>query len=279
VLFASSIPAIVLGLSLSLPVNTLLNTFATVNMAVLFYIIWAQRLDKRSLTRYGIDLSGRDIGQFVVGFFVTIVGTSLWFLFWIVTGRMSVDIVLSYSGGSFVAGVLLVSVMIVAGATTQELVFLGLIFNNSMEGIQSRVGDRTVAALSGISVTTVFFAAYHFLLNTGAAGFLPPLQAALFFLIGFGYFAAVYTYTGSLTAGIGAHAGSSYSTFLYGWERIVNTASISLPKIMTVTGSTPLTEVLGPRPFIGLVVSFALLVALTRTPVVTTNSDIVSDQS
>ncbi|MFC6716067.1 CPBP family intramembrane glutamic endopeptidase [Natrialbaceae archaeon GCM10025810] len=266
-LLAGQLLISVAGLPVSLPVGAVSTMCSLLVMTVLFYGIWVRRLDRRPLEGYGIALSLSDLGQFVTGLVVTVSGIGLWYLFWIATGWMSVDVVLSYEEGSLALATLLIFVLTVADAAVQELAFLGLIFTNSIEGIQSRITDETTAGIGGLTVTGLFFIAFHFLLGAGAAGFLPPLQAAVFLFVVLVYFVAVYTYTGSLTAAIGAHAALNYSNFLFGWKQLGDTAPYALPEVLVVTGSTPLTDVIGPLPLAGLLLSFGLLALFPRTPV------------
>lgn len=269
---AGLIVAGVVGLPFSLPGVMVVTVVNMLVMAVLFYVVWVQRLDKRSLADYGIDLSSSDITWFAVAFVATLTGIGIWFLFWITTGWMSVDVVLSYENGSLTLAVLLGFVLITAGAILQDLAFLGLIFNNAIAGVRSRVDDATAAVAGGLAVTAAFFLAFHFLLGAGAAGFLPPLQAALFLVVGLAYFVAVYIYTGSLTAAMGAHAATNFRGLLYGWKALEPSLPFAIPKVLVIAGLTPLTGIVGPIPVTGLLLGFVLLAVSTRTPVLDSNA-------
>lgn len=277
-LLVSQFVVVAAGLSITLTTATLSTLLAAMILIALFYVVWAQRLDQRPLAEYGLELSPSGFGQFVAVFAITLVGFGLWYGVWAAAGQLSVDVVLS-SEGSLLIGTLLVLVQTTAGAVAQDLVFLGLIFTNSVEGLDSRVGNRTVALGGAIVATALLFVAYHFLLGAGAAGFLPPLQAIVFLLVGLGYFAAVYLYTGSLLGAIGAHAAVNFSGFVYRWEQVGTSAPFPFPELLSVSGSTPLTDVLGPAPLLGVTISFVLLVVGTRALVVNTDTTILSTQS
>lgn len=259
------ITAVVLELSVTLLTLALVNTLQTLILTTLFYVVWVRQLDRRPLEEYGIDLSIDDAVWFVMAFVATLAGAGIWLGLWIGTGRMSADIVLIYEEGSLLIGILLVSVAIIMGAAIQGIVFIGLMLVNSVAGIQSRVADETVALATGVVVTGSLFVAFHFLLNVGAASFLSPLRAIVTLSAGFLYITGIYLYSGSLLAAIGAHSAVNYSVFFYGLESGADNVPISFPEVLNLMGSPPLTEVFGPLPVPGFVLSFVLLFIIAQT--------------
>lgn len=270
---------VVIELSVTLLTFALIITLQALMLITLFYVLWAQRLDQRPLEGYGIDVSMDDAVWFVTAFVVTLIGVGLWFGLWISTGRLSAEIALSYPDGSLFVGTIVTSVAIIMGAVAQGVVFIGLMFVNTVAGLRSRVADETVAVVNGVVITGGFFIAYHFLLNTGAASFLPTAQAIVVLSGGFLYIVGVYLYSRSLLAGIGGHSAANYSAFFYGLEGGADNAPFAWPEIINIAGSTPLTEVFGPVPVPGMALSFVLLLIIAQSPIVNSSSEIFTSQS
>jgi membrane protease YdiL (CAAX protease family) len=271
--------AVVSVLDVSILTAVILNVLSATLMGLLFYFGWVRWLDSRPLRDYGISGSVSDIGYFALTFVATIVGIGLWFGIWSATGQLSIEAPLAFEEGSLFISVVLIAVWVTGGAIVQDLAFLGLIFTNSVDGVNSRINSRVVSLISGVAVTGVFFIAYHFLFGVGLVQYLPPLQAAAFLLIGLLFFLTVYLYTNSLPAAVGAHSASNYSGFLFSWDQLAADPSIPVPDVFVVTGATPLTEIVGPTRLTAFLISFALIAAVTRIPVFESDStQILSDQ-
>lgn len=241
----------------------------------IFVFVWSRHLDATQLSSYGIPGIGGFLKQITTGFLLTFLGFGVWYGVLVASGWMQFRIVLEYPEGSFAVAAVVASVSVLLGAWTQDVLYLGIIFRNSAEGLTSRLDDSTGVIVGAFLVTAAIFLGYHFILGIGATTFLPPLEAAIFLLVGIAFLLAVFIRTESLPMAAGAHGAINLVPgFIFARAPIRDAPSFAVPRLFAVDGTSPLPELVSTAPVVEVTLAYLILLGLESAGVTlsTTNA-------
>lgn len=204
---------------------------------------WARYIDWVPLSNYGISVSLRWVREFLLGFIAVVLGQSLWILISSLPGGKSAQISVSTPEGSVLVWLVIPFVALTLHAAVQQVVFFRVILKNAAEGLHSRGMNATQAVLMAVLVAAVFFIAMH--------GSTVPMRIFDLALVG-GIFGLLYSHTGRLGFGIGAHFGAFYAgTVVFG--------------VIQMTGALPgVLGVIDQYGFPKMVFAYLLLLAWLR---------------
>lgn len=216
-------------------------------------VAWARYFDHRPLTDYGVSASPRWVRDVLVGFAAVVVGFAAWFALGSALGRTTVHMSTSYEQGSLLVGLLILFVALIIHAAIQQIVFFNIILTNAAEGLYSRGVATPGAVIGAVFVATVFFIGMHE---------VPTALRILDLAIAGAIFALLYSQTGELALGIGAHFGTLYAGNVL-FSPVASAADS--PTVFQVTQTLPgLLSVVNQTGFPKLLVAYLIIVEWLR---------------
>lgn len=163
---------------------------------------WARYLDRRPLADYGFSMSGRWLGDLIVGFLAVLVGFGVWLGIGSLSGWAEIELTASAPSSTFVLGLVTLLVAVALNAGVQETVFTGLLIKNGAEGLATRGVPSGRAVIGAWVVAALLYAWIH---NPSAPGQVVTL------VIGLALYGLLYVHTGELALPIGVHTGVNYT--------------------------------------------------------------------
>ncbi|MFB6188038.1 MAG: hypothetical protein ABEI86_14385 [Halobacteriaceae archaeon] len=227
---------------------------AAVVVTVLAFVVWIRRLDRRSLDEYGIHFAPSAVVELIGGFVLVLAGFAFWAGIGALGGWFSIEMTMSYSSGSLPIAVGIALVTLIFSAFPQALWYCGLIFENSKEGIQSRINDERWGTIVAIVIASFLFVAFH-LPGTDfsfAVGALLRLSVIIYALV-------VYIHTDSLFFVTGTHAAvASGQAMIFARPAYIN-STMEWPVLFTVNNVAGLSNLITLVPFVPLLFAYVVL--------------------
>jgi len=211
---------------------------------------WAQYLDRRPLTEYGMSVSRSWAADLLIGIGAVLVAFGLWFGLVSALGWASVEPATSAPQGSLLVGLGLFVATLAIHVWIQQVVFFRIIVGNAAEGLHARGLSPRRAVLAGVFVALPIFVAVHQL--SIDLRFLDLVVVGLIYGL-------VYAHTGELALGIGLHLG----VFVAGQTLFVSAPDVAeTASVFQVTQSLPgPLQVLGAYGFPKMIVAYVLVLA------------------
>ncbi|RKD97298.1 CPBP family intramembrane glutamic endopeptidase [Halopiger aswanensis] len=176
---------------------------AVIALAGVAGLLVASRLDRRPLSSYGLDVSGRWLRDFAAGILIGVVAAAGAIGYLAARGDVALSPSVTGVGvdspplGGLVVLVLLL--FLLANNAFEEIVFRAIVIGNAVEGFRSGASNATVAVVGAVVVSLPVFGALHLL----GGGPMAVVTSA----IGGILFATAYVLTGRLALPIGVHFG------------------------------------------------------------------------
>jgi len=187
----------ILGLSGMIPGGPLQGLLF---LGILF--VWAQYIDQRPLSEYGVSASPSWVVNLVVGFVAVLIIWAGWHALAVSLGWMHLEVMITAPQESVLFGLGGVFVSLAINTWVQDVVFFSIVVASAAEGFRSRGLTPSQAVLGAWLVGVLFFTAIH-----GT----PTVADAAGTAVGGAVFGLLYVHTGELALTIGAHWGASYA--------------------------------------------------------------------
>ncbi|MUV59330.1 CPBP family intramembrane metalloprotease [Halobacterium sp. CBA1126] len=223
-------------------------------------VLVAARLDQRPPASYGLDLSRRWGGEFLVGVLIGVIASVGAVLYYAATSEASLQVELTGVGvdsiGLTVLAVAALLLFYLANNVFEELLFRAIFIRTAAGGLQARSLSPPAAVALAVVVSAPVFGLLHLVGSGGVAAVLTSAIAGLLF-------ATAYVLCGQLSLPLGVHFGG-VAILTVMQDPVSQSPRLTLPSVFVVDGlgSASLAqsvELWGVRAAIGI----ALLVAWT----------------
>ncbi|SDQ43950.1 CPBP family intramembrane glutamic endopeptidase [Natronobacterium texcoconense] len=202
-----------------------------IGVATTAALLVASRLDRRPITRYGLEFSRAWWRDFGGGVAIGLVASGSMIAFSVGAGQMTAEVELTGVGvdsAAVTAVVLAVLVgFVLANNVLEEVLFRGIVITNAAEGLRERSFGVVPAVGAAVAVSLPLFGLFH-VLGGGAALVITSAIAGI-------YFAAGYVLTGQLALPIGVHFGGIVT---YSVQQATLLGGLTLPSIVVVETAT-----------------------------------------
>ncbi len=235
VLFGNSdLPPSVLGLAQ--------NVFI-VGTVVFVIVVWAQYVDHRRVTEYGLEVGPEWLRDASVGVVIAFVAWGLALAVHLTRGWAYTAAVLSPGNAAnalpFALALLAFVVQFLLVGIWEELLFRGLVLKNAAEGFHSQWVSERGAVLAGLGASSLLFGAVH----ADQATSLPAL--GFWVLMGL-VLGSTYIVTDSLALPIGLHFATNLAfNNVYGLSNV-------RPETAEIAATLLRPEFTGPTRFVGV---------------------------
>lgn len=176
---------------------------AVIGLAGVAGLFVASRLDRRPLSRYGFDVSGRWIADFAAGVLIGVVASAGAVGYQAARGDVALSTAVTGVGvdSPFLGGIVLLTLILffIVNNAFEEIVFRAIVITNAADGLRSRSLGSTAAVVGAVAVSLPAFGALH-LLDGGLAVVVTSAVGGILF-------ATAYVLTGQLALPIGVHFG------------------------------------------------------------------------